>query len=115
VPALLTPREFVIQQKITKKFGATVFADINEGRLDPRIGYEDGQRPQIRTVPVKGHRYATGGLVGRAAALVTPGTNIESMPVNITVPGGGPPDPVALGVQLVRTVEYRAGGSPRQD
>jgi hypothetical protein len=108
VPALLTPGEFVTRKRIVERFGTTIFADINAGRLDPRVGYQAGERPSLTARPVRGPRYATGGPVG--AGVDQP--RITNITAPITVPGGGPPDPVALSVQLARLAERRAGGDP---
>jgi hypothetical protein len=110
VPAMLTPGEHVTRKLIVNRFGPTVFADINAGRLDPRVGYALGERPSLAARPVRGPRMATGGLVGAGAVMDRPTVVNHN---NITVPGGGPPDPVALGVALSRVLETRAGGSPR--
>ncbi len=113
VPAVLTPGEHVTRKAVVSRFGPTVFADINAGRLDPRIGYQAGQARTSSVSAAPGPRMATGGLVGRPAA-VAERANVN-INVPLTVPGGGTPDPVAFGVQLMRTVEQRAGGLPRQD
>lgn len=107
-----TPGEHVTRKKIVAKFGPTVFADINEGRLDPTVGYAEGERPSVSTVPVRGNRFATGGLVG--AATTTEQRPNLTIHAPVTVPGGGPPDPVALGVALIREAERR-GGYPGGD
>lgn len=110
-PAMLTPGEAVTRKVIVRHLGAGVMADINAGRLDPRVGYQPGQQPTVGVTPVRGPRFANGGLVGAAAgAGLRPNVTITAP---ITVPGGGPPDPVALGVQLSRVLETRAAGSPR--
>ena len=111
--ALLTPGEAVTRKRIVERFGPTTFADINAGRLDPRVGYGIGERPSLTATPVSGPRFATGGLVGAGAA-VSGGTTVHaSFP--ITVPGGGLPDPVVLGVMSSRDIEQRFGGDVRQD
>jgi hypothetical protein len=111
--ALLTPGEAVTRKAIVQHFGPTVFADINAGRLDPRVGYQAGQRPMSGGVRVSGPRFASGGLVGAGVAVADrPNLTVHN---NITVPGGGPPDPVALGVQSSRVIESRFGGDVRQD
>jgi len=109
VPALLTPGEFVTRKRIVERFGTTIFADINAGRLDPRVGYQAGERPSLTARPVRGPRYATGGPVGAGVDQPRITNNITAP---ITVPGGGSPDPVALSVQLARLAERRAGGDP---
>ena len=53
VPILATPGEHVTRKAIVQKFGPTVFADINDGRLDPRRGYDI-------------QRFTSGGIVSRA-------------------------------------------------
>ena len=113
VPIYATPGEFMTRKAIVQRFGPTVFADINAGRLDPTVGYGAGPRPAVTTRAVRGPRFATGGLVGAGAAGGSQ-TTIHA-PVSITVPGGGPPDPVALGVQASRVIESRFGGDVRQD
>lgn len=113
VRAWLTPGEHVTRKLIVKKFGPTVFNDINEGRLDPTVGYDVGERPSVSTRPVRGNHYALGGVVASRAA--PPSQTVQQdIDLNITVPGGGPPDPVALGVLAMREVEARGGGFPRQ-
>ncbi len=111
VAAMLTPGEYVTRQAIVNMIGPTVFADINAGRLDPRVGYEPGQRPTVSAVRPSGPRFATGGLAGAGVAV----TERPNLTINtpITVPGGGPPDPVALAAAQMRIVESR-GGFPRQ-
>ncbi len=112
VPLWGTPGEFMTRRAIVQRIGPTVFADINAGRLDPRVGYEVGQRPSVSTQPVKGNHFATGGLVAAQAAVAErPNINITTP---ITVPGGGQPDPVALGAAQIRIVETHFGGFPRQ-
>ncbi len=108
---LAEPQEFVIRRSITEAVGANVMSDINTGRLDPRVGYGINERASGGPVVANsGPRFGTGGLVGvgRESSSVT-----NNITAPITVPGGGPPDPVALGVALARTLESRAGGSPR--
>lgn len=112
VPAMLTPGEYVTRQAIVRRFGMTVFADINAGRLDPTRGYGDDQRPSVGPVRAAGPRFASGGPV---TALAEPRQAVNNITAPITVAGGGPPDPRDLGVKLVREVERRSGGSPRQD
>ncbi len=113
VHILAEPDEFMIRRKITALFGPTVFADINDGWLDPRVGYQDGQRPSVGITTNRSGMFATGGLVARGATAVAererPNLTINTP---ITVPGGGPPDPVALGVAQARVVESRFGGDP---
>jgi hypothetical protein len=112
VPAWLTPMEWVNRADVVKRFGPTVFADIDSGRLDPRVGYRDGERPSIGTAPVTGPRFATGGLAGTLAPAV--GARNVYVTAPITVAGGGPGfDPVDAGVKLARVAE-RHGGDPRQ-
>lgn len=113
VPAWLTPGEHVTKQAIVKRFGPTVFADINEGRLDPTVGYGDGERPSISTRPVRGNRYALGGVVGRTAVAERPNIT-NNIDAHITTPGGGAPDERALAVRLAREVESRIN-APHQD
>ncbi len=113
VHILAEPQEFMIQRKITALFGPTVFADINDGRLDPRVGYQDGQRPSVSVTTNRSGMFATGGLVAQGTAAVAERPNVtNNITAPITVPGDGPPDPVALAVALARTLESR-GGSPR--
>lgn len=112
-PALLTPGEHVTRKLIVNRFGPTTFADINAGRLDPRIGYQPGQQPTLSVVPARGPRLAAGGLITATTAATAAPTVLASFP--ITVPGGGSPDPVALGVQASRVIEDRFGGDVRQD
>ncbi len=114
VPILAEPMEYMIRRRIVMQFGPTVFADINEGRLDPRTGYAQGERPSVGTRTVKGNAYALGGAV---SAIATAPREVPALNVTapITVPGGGPPDPVALSMQLARELERRVGAMPRQD
>ncbi len=113
VHILAEAQEFVIQRKITALFGPTVFADINDGRLDPRVGYQDGQRPSLAITTNRSGMFATGGLVAQGDTAVAERPSVtNNITAPITVPGGGPPDPVALAVALARTLESR-GGSPR--
>lgn len=109
VPILATPGEHVTRKAIVRKYGPTVFADINEGRLDPTTGYADGERPSVGTQPVRGRKFAEGGLVG-AAAQMQP--MAPTFPINVA--GGGPPDPVDLAVKTSRIIESRFGGAVRQ-
>lgn len=109
IPILAEPGEFMIRKRIVAQFGPTVFADLNEGRLDPTIGYQAGQRPRVQTVPVAGPMLNTGGLVGAAPG--SAGTTINAT-FPITVPGGGPPDPVALAALTARRLR-RVGGTTR--
>ena len=110
VPILATPGEFMTRKLIVQRFGQTVFADINAGRLDPRVGYQAGQQPSVGVQAVRGPRMATGGLVGDAAGASTGTTIVHNN--HITVPGGGQPDPLNLSVQLARLSERRFGGDP---
>jgi hypothetical protein len=115
VPAMLTPGEHVTRKLIVNRFGPTVFADINAGRLDPRVGYALGERPSLTARPVRGPRMATGGLVGTGAGAGAGPAQVVHATFPITVPGGGPPDPIALAVMTSRVIENRFGGDVRQD
>lgn len=114
IPALLEPFEFVVRRKIVEMFGPTVFADINTGRLDPRVGYQEGDRPRLRAVPVRSGAMALGGMAGASAATTERGRTIVHASFPITVPGGHEPDPVVLGVKASQVIENRFGGDPRQ-
>lgn len=111
VPAMLTPGEYVTRQYIVNRFGPTVFADINAGRLDPRIGYEQGQRPSIAPVRASGPQFASGGMAG-VIADAPPGDFIQHN--HIKVAGGGYPDPLDFSVKTQRASEKRYGTPPRQ-
>ena len=110
VPILATPGEFMVRKFIVGRVGMGVMADINAGKLDPRVGYLAGQRPSMTVQPARGPRFATGGLVGAAAGASTGTTIVHHN--NFTVPGGGSPDPLNLSVQLARLSERRSGGDP---
>lgn len=110
IPLLGTPGEFMMREPIVRRIGMGVMADINAGRLDPRIGYQPGQQPTIGVVAVRGPKFATGGPVGATAGTGTGTTIVHNN--HITVPGGGQPDALNLSVQLARLSERRTGGDP---
>jgi hypothetical protein len=112
IPALLTDFEFVNKAAIVRHFGPTVFADINDGKLDPRVGYQAGQRPSVSVTTNRSGMFATGGLVARGATAVAERPNV-TVTAPVTVAGGAPGfDPVDAGVKLARVIETRLGGDP---
>lgn len=109
---LAEPLEYMIRRKVVTRFGPTVFADINEGRLDPTVGYEPGERPSVSTRPVKGAHYALGGVIAARTTEAPQQIHNNTFPINVV--GGGPPDPLDLVAKAFHAVESRAGGDVRQ-